>query len=174
MVALEPRLPPRPPCYKGGPASRLWRRTRAGLPVAAFALVLAVSAGGCSFSYQLDSLFSKKDATPEQTGSLRSTTPKQVAIMPPENDLEVARAAVTEVLTRGGKDASVPWENPRTGARGTVTPIASAYSQNGITCHDFLASYVRNGTESWLQGEACRNTPRGKWEVRTLKPWKST
>ena len=43
---------------------------------------------------------------------------------------------------RGGKDASAPWENPRTGARGTVTPIASAYTQDGQTCRDFLASYV--------------------------------
>jgi surface antigen len=146
---------------------------RTELPAAALTLMLAMSAGGCSFSYQLDSLFTKSDKS-DQTGSLRSTTPKQVAVMPPEHDLEVARAAVAEVLTKGGKDAAVPWENPRTGARGTVTPIASAYSQNGLTCHDFLASYVRNGTESWLHGEACRNPPRGKWEVRTLKPWKST
>ena len=57
---------------------------------------------------------------------------------------------------RGGKDASPPWENPSTGARGTVTPIADAYTQDGFTCRDFLASYVRDGSESWLQGDACR------------------
>jgi hypothetical protein len=137
-------------------------------------LALALAAGGCSFSYQLDSLFSSSDSGgAEQTASLRSTTPRQAAVMPPEPDLVVARAAVSELLSRGGKDASVPWENPRTGARGTVTPIASAYSSNGLTCHDFLASYVRNGTESWLQGEACRQR-QGRWEVRHLKPLRST
>ena len=73
---------------------------------------------------------------------------------------------MSEVLTRGGKDTSMPWENPQTGARGTITPLASAYSQDGVTCRDFLASYVKNGTESWLQGEACR-AERGKWEVRS-------
>jgi hypothetical protein len=38
---------------------------------------------------------------------------------------------------------------------------------------DFLASYVKNGSESWLQGEACR-AERGKWEVRNLRPRSST
>jgi len=148
---------------------------RGRLPVGLAALSLALAAGGCSFSYQLDSLFgrSKDDAAPEHTASLRPSTPRPAAVMPPEGDLAIARAAVTEVLTKGGKDSSVPWENPKTGARGTITPIASAYSQDGLTCHDFLASYVRNGTESWLQGEACR-VQQGRWEVRTLKPWQRT
>ena len=66
----------------------------------------------------------------------------------------------------------MPWENPKTGARGTITPLAAAATQAGVTCRDFLASYVRNGSESWLQGEACR--ARGKWEVRNLRPWKNT
>ena len=75
------------------------------------------------------------------------------------------------MLGRGGKDTSAPWENPKTGARGTVTPVASSYTQDGFTCRDFLASYVRAGSEAWLQGEACR-MHQGRWEVRSLKPWK--
>jgi len=51
--------------------------------------------------------------------------------------------------------------------------LASDYSQDGITCRDFLASYVKNGSESWLQGAACR-AKRGKWEVRNLRPWNNT
>ncbi len=47
-------------------------------------------------------------------------------------------------------------ENPATGARGTVTPIATAYPQGEVTCHDFLASYVKGASQSWLQGEACK------------------
>ena len=132
-------------------------------------------AGGCS--YQLDSLLGAKDTT-DITGSLRprfaaKPVPNLVAELPPESDLVIAKAAVSEVLSKGGKDTSVPWENPKTGARGTITPIAAAYSQDGLTCHDFLASYVRNGSESWMQGEACRLN-KGKWEVRHLKPWQRT
>jgi surface antigen len=85
-------------------------------------------------------------------------------------DLAVARSAASEMLGKGGKTSSVPWENPRTGARGTVTPLASAYAEGGLLCHDFLASYVRDRSTSWLQGEACRAKP-GQWEVRKLGPW---
>src|SRR5437660_232410 len=55
-------------------------------------------------------------------------------------------------------------------ARGSVTPIAAAYSSDGRTCRDFLASYVNGGNESWLHGAACQ-TAHGRWEIHTLKPW---
>jgi surface antigen len=117
-------------------------------------------------------MLAKKD-DPDQVGTLRATTPQPAAEPPAAADLAIARAAVSEVLSKGGKHASMPWENPKTGARGTVTPLASAYEQGGTTCRDFLASYVKDGSESWLQGEACR-AARGKWEVRNLRPWKNT
>jgi hypothetical protein len=136
--------------------------------VGAFALALSV--GGCSFSYQLDNLFAKKDDA-SLAGAMRPAAPAHpVADLPPEGDLIIARAAVSEVMTKGGKDASVSWENPQTGTRGTVTPIATARNEDGLTCHDFLASFEREGSSSWMQGEACRAN-KGKWEVRTLKPW---
>ena len=79
--------------------------------------------------------------------------------------------AIVDVLKRGAKEISSPWENPSSGARGTVTPIASAYDKDGVTCRDFLASYVRRqGSETWMQGEACR-AKQGAWEVRSLRPW---
>ena len=73
-------------------------------------------------------------------------------------------------MNKGGKDASVSWENPQTGGRGTVTPIATARNEDGVTCHEFLASFEREGSSSWMQGDACRAS-KGKWEVRTMKPW---
>ncbi len=129
---------------------------------------------GCSFSYQLDNLFAKREeGAAAQTGSLRLVSPNPAAEAPAEGDLDIVRAAASEVLTKGGKDVSMPWENPRTGARGTITPLAPAYSQDGLTCRDFLASFVKNGSESWLNGAACR-AERGKWVVRNLRPWKNT
>jgi hypothetical protein len=154
--------------------SSSWHPALRRLPAGICAIALALALTGCSFSYQLDSLFAKKDeAGADQAGSLRLVTPKPAAEPPAEGDLAIARAAAREILAKGGKDVSMPWENPKTGARGTVTPLASAYSQDGVTCRDFLASYVRNGNESWLQGAACR-AERGKWEVRNLRPWKNT
>lgn len=135
-------------------------------------------ASGCS--YRLGALTGddrKADKT-EHTGSITpqkisATAPATAAALPPEPDLAFAKAAAQEVLTRGGDDMSQPWENPATGARGTVTPLAAAYTQDGFTCRDFLASYVREGAESWLQGEACR-IHQGRWEVKNLRPWKRT
>jgi hypothetical protein len=91
--------------------------------------------------------------------------------LPPEIDLIYARAAIAEVLSMGRKDFSTAWENPKTGARGTVTPIAAAYDQEGAKCHDFLASYLNGRAETWMRGEACQQ-PQGKWEVKVLRPWK--
>jgi surface antigen len=168
VVALVPGFVPRRPGYRG--TSRRWHAAWLRLTATAGALALALAAGGCSFSYQLDNLFAKKD---DATGALRPAMANAMLEPSAEGDLAIARAAVSEVLAKGGKDTSMPWENPRTGARGTVTPLASAYNQDGTTCRDFLASYVRNGSESWLQGEAC-HAGRGRWEVRTMRPWKST
>jgi surface antigen len=133
-------------------------------------LAFALASAGCSMSYQLDSLFGGGD--PQTTGSI--TPPplaKQTAKLPPDNDLVYARAAASEALRRNEKDASLPWENPRSGARGTITPIASAYTDGGQTCRNFLASYVNGSDQAWLTGEACRES-KGAWQVRSLKPWK--
>jgi surface antigen len=142
---------------------------RAGAPIVII-LALAASCGGCSFSYQLGSLFGKDDDTPSASAT-GTVEPADAVNASAEVDLAYARAAATEVLASGDKLGSAHWENPRTGARGMVTPIANAYIQDGVTCREFLASYVRDGNEAWLQGEACR-LQHGKWEVRSLKPWK--
>ena len=101
----------------------------------------------------------------------RSARPAS-APAPTESDLAFARNAASDVLTKGDKDSSQPWENPETGARGSVTPLAQAYSSEGRTCRDFLASYVNGASESWLQGAACKSG-QGRWEIHTLKPLES-
>ena len=91
------------------------------------------------------------------------------AAPPAEVDLVYARAVAADALARSGKDDSVPWHNPNTGAGGNITPLAVSYTEGTFTCRDFLASYVRGQTEAWLKGEACR-TGHGKWEVKSLTP----
>jgi hypothetical protein len=151
--------------YNGTRGARLWRCAARGL-----ALVVSLGCAGCSMSLDaFDSFASKSDKT-ETTGSVGSPAKVAEAPMPPERDLIFTRAAVSEALSRDAKDVSLPWENPESGARGTVTPIAAAYTQDGSVCRDFLASYVSGHGESWMRGEACR-PPQGKWKIRSLKPW---
>ncbi len=135
-------------------------------------LGLALASGGCSMSYQLDSFFGSDKS--DITGSI--TPPpgtKSQTKLPPDGDLAYARAAITRLFAYNSKDASLPWENPSSGARGTVTPLAAAYTEGGKTCRDFLASYVQGQSEAWLQGEACKHQS-GAWLVRSMKPWKSS
>jgi len=176
------RLPP----YSGMTAASL----RLGV-----LLALSLTASGCAMTGGVSGVFarSKSDeaqvhaqalASEEATGSISEPTPKASSAvptdgLPSETDLVFARMAIVEVLKHGSNEVSAPWENPSSGARGTVTPIASAYMREGDTCHDFLASYVRRDAgERWLQGQACRSKARGKqgaqagaWEVRSLRPW---
>jgi len=154
--------------YRGCPAPRLWH----GLALGS-ALSLALGSGGCAISSQVDSFFGGDKS--ESTGSI--TPPpgaKQADKLPPDKDLAYARVAVSQVLQRTDKNASQPWENPETGARGTVTPLASAYTSDGQTCRNFLASYVGDDGEAWLQGEACKPDKGAAWQVRSLKPWKNS
>ena len=160
---MEPRA-----CAYGGPAREL--------PLVALVLACALANAGCALSYRLDSMFGNKDGDHKDvvTGSVSQgsfAAASSADLL--EGDLAYARAAASEVLARGGKDASAPWENPSTGAHGTVTPIASAETRDGATCRDFLASYIRAETQAWLQGEACR-VAAGRWEVKSLKPLKRT
>jgi len=126
-------------------------------------ILIGVGAGGCSLGRN-DAAFAKMDDK-DVTGSL--TAPASAPV-PTESDLAFARTAASDVLTKGDKDSSQPWENPETGARGSVTPLSQAYSaEDGRTCRDFLASYVNGRAESWLQGAACKAS-HGRWEIHTI------
>ena len=129
-------------------------------------ILVGLGSSGCSLNRSDAALAKMEDS--EVTGSVGPVTPP----VPTESDLAFARTAASDVLTKGDKDSSQPWENPETGARGSVTPLAQSYAaEDGRTCRDFLASYVNGRTESWLQGAACQ-TSQGRWEIHTLKPWR--
>lgn len=128
------------------------------------AILIGASAGGCSLARN-EGAFAQM-AGGDATGSIAAPARNG----PTDTDLAFARTAASDVLTKGSKDASQPWENPSTGARGSVTPLAQAYTAEGRTCRDFLASYVNGNSESWLQGAACRSGG-GRWEIQSLKPW---
>jgi surface antigen len=134
----------------------------------------ALAASGCS-SIQLDSLTSQQAAgtsrsiyRPNQIGPAQAAA-AQVS----SADLAYARAAAADVLTRGAKVNSVPWRNPQTGVGGNITLLATSHDQIGPPCRNFLASYVSGASQAWLQGSACRSA-RGEWQVKSLKPLKSS
>jgi surface antigen len=148
-------------------------RRRPITAVAAIASLVALT--GCS--YQLASLVSTDESAPQVTGSINASDkaasgPPAKASPQADLDLAYARAAATEALSRGSRDASLPWQNPHSGARGNITPLATSYSEAGLACRDFLASYMHGEAQDWLEGAACR-TASGTWEIKRLKPLKS-
>ena len=179
MASLGIRQASRLPLYSGTqdigtPCVRLWRAlTQLSAMALVFACALANS--GCALSYKLDSLLGKDgDRKEEVTGSLsKGPFASASGIDLLESDLVYAKAVASDLLARGGKDSSAPWENPSTGAHGTVTPTAFAETRDGYLCRDFLASYIRPSAQAWLQGEACRKQA-GRWEVTNLKPLNRT
>jgi hypothetical protein len=151
----------------GGLGNMFAKGQKADAPVQA-----SVQQGNDQARVQTTALASEEVTGSAQSPTLRASAAAATSGLPSDTDLVFARLAIVEVLKRGSKEVSAPWENPSSGARGTVTPIASAYARDGMTCHDFLASYVRRGSpESWLQGQACRANKREAWEVKSLRPW---
>lgn len=144
----------------------------AGLAVA---LLVALLGGGCA--YRLGSLFGSDTDQPLEAATTGAKVADADALttssVPVGSDLALARLAIADALGRGGSSRSVPWENPATGARGTVTALSAGEAKDdGRVCRDFLASHVRAGQETWLSGEACRKAKADRWEVERLVPWK--
>ena len=141
--------------------------------------VLGCGTGACSMSMQLGEFFSEKKeemiaAKPdakEATGSVAASekTSKPSSDRMDGADWTLATAALREALAKGDDGNSIPWQNPATGTRGTVTPVASAFVQEGFACRNFLASHVGHGRENWFEGTACR-VHRGQWDVKTTRP----
>ena len=104
-------------------------------------ILIGVSEGGCSF--RLGSMFEKdKSDASDVTGSIGSVVRIKDDTNLTDADMALARNAASDILSRGGKDASQPWENPETGARGSVTPLATTYASEGRVCRDFVSLEV--------------------------------
>ena len=92
---------------------------------------------------------------------------------PAEMDLAYAKAAAAALLGAAGQGCEPALGEPRHRGARNGHATADAYTSDGFQCRDFLASYIRDGAESWLQGDACR-IHQGKWTVRSMRPLKRT
>jgi len=116
--------------------------------------------GGCSFS---------RSDGPSPDGRQRGDGLARAAQGPCRPTLiGLARNAASDVLTKGDKDSSQPWENPETGARGSVTPLAAAYSS--MTDAPAAIFWQATSTAAAKAGcKRCLQGGHGQWEIHTLK-----
>lgn len=169
--------------YHGKTGARLSVASLFSAPVAAG--LIAMFLGGCSM--QLSSLLPggvsdsgptvirNVPASDENTGSipLQMASARDIPMGMSAIDWPHAQAALKEALARTDEGPSVPWDNPASGARGTVTPIAAAFTKDGLPCRNFIASHVKEGIETWSEGLACR-VGANFWEVKSVKPLKKS
>lgn len=138
------------PLYKGvvpfRPAVRIGRG--AGLLLCLWALQ------GCG------ALRLAEPADPMVTGSVKV---QHAALTVPEGeaptgiapgDWAQAKLALDMALASPDKAASIPWDNPKTGSRGTATPIGTAATDG---CREFRIGVVGASGEQWVQGAACKD-----------------
>jgi surface antigen len=86
-------------------------------------------------------------------------------------DSRRATAAMGTALDPQGSGASVNWDNPQSGARGSFTPVGQAYPLDGKICRAFLADVTTKDQQERLQGAACREKT-AEWTLQDVKPWK--
>ena len=80
------------------------------LKAALTVILIGSGLGGCSMMRSHDGPFAQMEGS-DVTGSISPRAPA-ASLDPTDADLALARNAASDVLTRGSKDSSQPWENP--------------------------------------------------------------
>ena len=78
--------------------------------------------------------------------------------LPSETDLVFARMAIVDVLKRGSKEISAPWENPceRRARHRHADRQRLRQGRRAPAATSWRATCAGRAPETWLQGEACR------------------
>lgn len=124
-------------------------------------IAAALPASGCSMSFPMAGFVSD----PVVTGSTNKNDALLYKALDPE-DWRRAKAALAVALDPQGNGASVGWDNPQSGARGSFAAAAGPIPANDLICRPFKAHmHPGPGAERELSGSACRG-PDGEWLVR--------
>jgi len=116
---------------------------------------------GCSVSMPMGSLVPSDE---DVTGSI----PKSALANLDAEDWRRAKAALATALDPQGNGASVNWDNPASGARGSFVPAGKAYPTDAQICRAFLAGIGQAGNERAVRGTACADK-HGEWTITELK-----
>ena len=109
------------------------------------------------------------------TGSIAK--PKTPPVSPISSQLDAedwrrARAALGTALDPQGNGATVAWDNPQSGRRGTFVPVAAPYPIDGQVCRAFIAKIETGDPKESVQGSACRTSGTDDWDVKDVRPFK--
>jgi surface antigen len=143
------------------------------MPRGARLVVLTATAGGlagCSIALPMasePSMWNSERVASDVTGAIPKSPPKLSRALDPE-DQRRAIAAMSTALDPQGSGASVNWDNPQTGAKGSFTPAGQPYPTEGKICRAFHANIAVNETQESLEGAACRDKT-ADWALTEVK-----
>jgi surface antigen len=80
-----------------------------------------------------------------------------------EEDRALMSESVRATLDQGPEGKTTTWENPRTGARGELTPLAT-YNQAGRKCRDMEVANSAKGRSNRQVLSFCRQDD-GSWKI---------
>lgn len=130
----------------------------------ALAGLLASLLGGCAMSIPLASM----DKGGDVTGSISPRDGRFSNAMSDE-DWSRARGALQSALDDTALSVAVPWSNPASGLKGTITRVAAAVPTDTGACQAFVATMVDAAQTQWYQGQACRTGTT--WTVTSAAQW---
>lgn len=153
--------PPRSGFYRARDARREGAAGR--VAGALVALVLAIPGAGCGVSLPLASLVPEPGDV-LTTGSLPRA--RSLGLLPQSEDWRRASAALATALDPQGNGARVSWDNPESGAAGSIAAADAPYLEGDLVCRRFAAVTRLGQSEESYAGHACRNGP-GDWRIRS-------
>lgn len=143
-------------------------------PVAPVGLIFAACAlSGCSIAIPMASSADSAlwgGAPEDVTGSIRKPAPRLSGRLDSEDERR-ALVAMGAALDPQGNGASVKWNNPKSGAKGSFAPAGSAYPLEGKICRAFVADIEAGENAERLKGAACRGKS-AEWTLTEAKPIK--
>jgi surface antigen len=82
-----------------------------------------------------------------------------------DEDREILRSAVDDVLDRNKDGEGTRWENPKTGAHGDLVPRAS-FELAGQTCRDLEVANSARGRDNRVILTLCKQADGG-WKIQS-------
>ncbi len=81
-----------------------------------------------------------------------------------DRDLAMMNHTTNRALSQAGNGTTYSWQNPGTGARGSVTPRSSFHNDDGTNCREFSQSVNAKGRYHTATGVACEQSD-GSWKI---------
>lgn len=104
------------------------------------------------------------------TGSIKPIERSALSAEMDAEDWRRAKSALDTALDPQGNGASVRWENPVSGSKGSFIPVAQAFPKDDAICREFAAQLVLKGRSGRaFRSSACRKNG-GEWMLGSIKP----